>query len=489
MGQSVDVVIVSNRGPISFVRSGDGYETKRGAGGLAGALDPVARRLGDRGAWIAAATTDDDRAALAAGATQDLNEQLGYSLHLLDIDLDTYARYYDVVSNRMLWFANHCMWDELGIESFGEAELRAFDEAYEPVNKRFAEAIQDLTTADSLVLLQDYHLATVPGHLRKARPDQTIFHFTHSSFCGRGGLGRLPRPIPRKVIEGMLGADLLGFHVAAWVNGFLECCEEIGARVDRETWSVEHDGRRTWVREYPIPVDPKELKERADGEPAQRWAERFLTGSPGTLLVRADRTEPSKNIVRGFEAFGRLLERRPDMSGTVRFVACLYPSRQSMPEYRSETEEIKKVVQRVNDRHPDAIDLFLEDDFDRTLGALMVYDVLLVNPIMDGMNLVSKEGPVVNRRDGILVLSAGAGSFEEIGEAALEIKDARDIEETVTALERAIDMDEAERRSRSNELRALAQKNKPEDWINAQLADLEEIRAGRPPLSKPLIGT
>lgn len=448
----------------------------------------MARRLGDRGAWIAAATSDDDRKAIEAGATADLPAQLGYPVYLLDIDRDMYARYYDVVSNRMLWFANHCLWDELGIESFGDKELAAFSEAYDPVNKRFADAIMEVTSEASLVLLQDYHLATVPGHLRKARPQQTIFHFTHSSFCGKGGLGRLPRPIPTRVIEGMLGADLLGFHVAAWVNGFLECCEEIGAVVDRDEWSVAHDGRKTWVREYPIPVDAGELKDRAAGADAQRWAARFLSDSPGRLIVRADRTEPSKNIVRGFEAFGELLDRRPDLREDTRFVACLYPSRQSMPEYRNETEDIKGAARSVNERYPGSIDLFLEDDFDRTLGALMVYDVLLVNPIMDGMNLVSKEGPVVNRRGGVLVLSSGAGSFEEMGEAAVPIEDATDVPETSAALERALDMPAAERKTRSDRLRDVAEGATPEDWIDAQLRDLAAIREGRAPLSSPLAG-
>ncbi|MEA2460692.1 MAG: hypothetical protein QOH90_869 [Actinomycetota bacterium] len=487
MGQGIDTVIVSNRGPVSFVKTESGFETRRGAGGLAGALDPVARELGDRGAWIAAATSSDDREAIAAGATKGLSDQLGYAVHLLDIDPARYAQYYDVVSNRMLWFANHCLWEELGIDSFGPREVAAFDDAYEPVNQQFADAIRDVTDPSSLVLLQDYHLATVAGHLRKERPDQTIFHFTHSSFCGKNGLGRLPRPIPRKVIEGMLGADLLGFHVAAWVEGFLECCDAIGATVAEDDWAIDHDGRRTWVREYPIPVDADELLERASGPAAQSWAITLLGAARGPLVVRADRTEPSKNIVRGFEAWGSLLDRRPDLATSARFIACLYPSRQSMPEYRNETEDIKAVVDRVNERHPGSIQLYLQDDFDRTLGALMVYDVLLVNPLMDGMNLVSKEGPVVNREDGVLVLSTGAGSFEEMGEAAIAIDDARDVEQTARALETALDLPDAERRRRADSLRALARGKKPSDWINAQIDDLKEIRKGNPPRSQPLL--
>lgn len=485
MKEGTSVVLVSNRGPVSFVRDGDGFEKKRGAGGLAGALDPVARRLGQDAVWISAATNDADRDALHAGEADGLEELLGYPVYMLDIEPKMYAQYYDMVANRMLWFANHCLWDEVPIERFGDEELDAWENAYEPVNKKFAQAICEVAEPSGLVLLQDYHLARTPMFLRQERPDQTIFHFTHSSFCGPEGLDRLPRPLPRLVIEGMLGADLLGFHVADWVHAFLDCAERVDAKVDREQGKVEHDGRVTWVREYPIPVDPKDLIERAAGEPAQRWAERFRARTDGPLLVRADRTEPSKNIIRGFEAFGQLLDKRSDLAGHAHFVACIYPSRQSMPEYQQYASDIKAAVEAVNHRHPEAIDLFMEDDFDRTLGALSVYDVLLVNPLMDGMNLVSKEGPVLNKRDGILVLSRGAGSFEEMGDCSVAISDPRDMRETVAALERAIDMPPEERAKRSEELRRSAQRKQPEDWIEAQLADLESLREGNEPATPP----
>lgn len=485
------VALVSNRGPVSFSKTAQGFERNRGAGGLAGALDPVARRLGQRATWISAATSKDDREALAAGEADALDDLLGYPVHMLDIEPEIYARYYDVVSNRMLWFANHCLWDELDIPEFGEAEVRAWDEAYEPVNERFARAAAEYADPDSVVLFQDYHLATAPGYLRQLHPDQTIFHFTHSSFCGPHGLERLPEPLPRRVIEGMLGADLVGFHVPDWANGFLDCCEGIGATVDRERGLIQHQGRQSYVRTYPIPIDADDLRKRARGEEAELWKERFLSGwthggpAEGRLVVRADRTEPSKNIIRGFEAFGLLLNRRPDLAATTRFIACLYPSRQSMPEYRSYSDRIEDVVDEVIARHPGSIQLFLEDDFDRTLAALRIYDVLLVNPIMDGMNLVSKEGPVLNEASGVLVLSRGAGSFDELGDHAIEIEDALDVESTAAALERAMEMEPIEKQRRAEALRKAAESRLPADWIDAQLSDLAEIQAGRKPRTPP----
>ena len=476
-------MLVSNRGPVSFIESDDGYQLKRGAGGLAGAMDPVARELGNEAVWIAATTSKTDRKALADGQVDGLPGELGYRVRLLDLDPDTYSEYYDVVSNRMLWFANHCLWDELKIESFGQAELDAWESSYLPVNEAFAAAVLDESDTKDLILFQDYHLAAAPSLVREQRPEQAIFHFTHSSFCA-DGYDRLPEPVRIGVIKGLLGADLLGFHVAPWVNAFLDCCERIGYRVDRKRSCVEHEERTTWVRAYPIPIDAAALQELADSEAVRTWGDRFLEEATGPAVVRADRTEPSKNIVRGFEAFGALLDRRKDLRH-VTFFACLYASRQSMDEYRLYLEEINDAIARVNDRHPDAIRMFLKDDYERTLGALSIYDVLLVNPIMDGMNLVSKEGVAVNRSSGALVLSEGAGSFQELGNYAVQVEDALDIEETASAIERALELSAKERDQALEGAREVVESTKPEDWIYSQIDDLEAIADDKEPQTRP----
>ena len=484
--EDISVVLASNRGPVSFVATEGGFTTKGPAGGASPALDAVARRLGDRAEWIAAPISDADRAAHAAGLDETLADELGYPFYFVEVDADTYHRYYNDVSNRMLWFANHCLWDEMELDRFGDDELDAWNNAYEPVNRRFAQKIADTAADGALVMFQDYHLATAPGHLRDLRPELTSMHFTHSSFCGPSGLDRLPRPIPREVIAGMLGADLVGFHVPPWVEGFYACCEAAGAEVDRGRGLVRHDGRTTWVRAYPIPIDAHNLRERALGEAASGWSERFrMWAGDGHLIVRADRSEPSKNIVRGFQAVGSLLDRRPDLVGKVRFAACLYPSREEMPEYKQYADEIDQSIADVNARFPGSIELYMEDDFDRTLGAYRVYDVLLVNSIMDGMNLVSKEGPSLNERDGVLVLSKGAGSFSELGDDAVPITDPLDVEETSRALEIALELGPDDRRTRAEDLKRLAEATKPEDWIEAQLEDLAAIRSDGEPRSAP----
>ena len=482
--ETLKIALVSNRGPVSFIRKDDGFEMKGPAGGVAPTLHRVLSRLHDGAVWFAAAISDDDRDAVAAGEMKRVRDELGYRVDLLDFDAETYRRYYDVVSNRMLWFANHCLWDELHVKTFGEDELTAWDEAYEPVNRHFAEHVAELGDPSWLVLFQDYHFALAPKILRELSPEQTIFHFTHSSFCGPAGLDRLPDPLPRRVIEGMLGADLVGFHVKDWLDGFLASCERIGADVDREQGSVVHDGRTSWVREYPIPIDANDLRRRADVPGARAWKDRFLAEKTGPLLVRADRIEPSKNIVRGFEAFGALLDRREDLRNA-KFVSCLYPSRQSMPEYQRYAEEVEAAAREVNARHPGSIVYYDRDDFDRTLGAYRVYDVLLVNSIMDGMNLVAKEGPALNERDGILLLSRSAGAHEELGAHAVTIEAPLEIEATVRAMEQALDMPDEERKERSRGLREIVESRTPEDWIEQQLDDMKAISKGGTPLTPP----
>jgi trehalose 6-phosphate synthase len=484
MTPDVRITLASNRGPVSFVRTDGSFETKRGAGGLAGALDPVARGLGDGALWIAAATSPADSEAIAAGEPSRLREELGYRVELIDIDPSVYAVYYDDVSNGLLWFANHGLWDEVGVDP-GPVPPAGWAEAYVPVNERFARGIALRADDDALALVQDYHLSLVPGMLRKLAPNVTSLHFTHSSFCGFDeGIGRLPAPLPTQLVEGMLGADLVGFHEQRWARNFLECCKRTGFDVDESPGRVRIGDRFSWVRCYPIPIDAADLAERAKAQETQGWATRILDWANGrTLVVRSDRMEPSKNIVRGFEAFGSMLDAEPELRDRVCFVACVYPSRENVPEYQRYADLITGSVDAVNARHPDSVALFTEDDFDRSLGALAVYDVLLVNSIMDGMNLVSKEGPSLNRRDGVLVLSRGAGSFEEMREGAMIVQDPFDVQETAVRLREAIHLDGDERKRRAELLRKAATARVPEDWVNSQIEDLVAIRAQEPPVT------
>ncbi len=479
LSRSFDVVLASNRGPVTFTQHDGVIDHKRGAVGLSGALHPVARDLGDRAVWICAATSPVDRIAMTSGTVDEVRGDLGYKLELLDLDPETYRTYYDDVSNRMLWFALHGLSEEVGVQEHMSEPLKAWRDAYVPVNEAFAEAICRSAAPNARVLVQDYHLSLVPRLVRESRPDVRILHFTHSAFSDVG-LGVLPEEIRLDFVSGLAASDIVGFHVPAWCQGFLNSAGSIGD-VDLRAGTVSSGGRQAWVRSYPIQIDCPGLWQRSLRPAVGKWMEKFSALEAPFLLGRADRLEPSKNIALGFEAFGLLLDRHPEMSTEVGFVACCYPSRADMPEYQAYRDDVVAAAAAVNDRHPDSVTLYLDDDYDRSIGLLAVADALIVNPRMDGMNLVSKEA-VCTSRDGLaLVLSRRAGSFDELGDGSIAIEDPSSLEETCAALERAITMDPAERQERTSAMRERLGPRTPSGWIHAQMDDLEKVVAGEEP--------
>jgi trehalose 6-phosphate synthase len=473
------VFLAANRSPVSLIETDEGVRARPGQGGLVSLLTEVANSLPDDDlTWVAAASTESER-QLASSPSHRSAGLLPADVRFVDIPPDVYARYYNDVSNRMLWFTHHRLLDELKVPTFGVDMLREWREAYSLVNRRFAELLAAVARTTDLVLLQDYHLALVPGWLRRLAPELPIAHFTHTPFGTPADMDRLPGSAASDLLDGMLGADLLGFHTRRWSDAFLDCCEWKGHRVDRARGLVTHGGRRTFVRDYPAPVEAAALRRMARSDRTSAWAAHFA-GDPRTMVVRADRVDPSKNIVRGFEAFGLLLDRRPDLRRRTRFVASLFRSRGEVPEYARYSERVAATIRAVNDRHEGAVEVFWDEDRERSLAAMRRYDVLLVNPLLDGMNVVSKEGPAINERAGVLVLSEGAGSADELGGSALLV-DPLDVEATARALERALEMPQHERQARADSLRAIVEERTPEVWLRDQVSDLRAVaREGEP---------
>ncbi len=211
--------------------------------------------------------------------------------------------------------------------------------------------------------------------------------------------------------------------------------------------------------------------ERLRRSDAVRAAEATLP-RPEKLIVRVDRTDPSKNIVRGFHAFALLLEEHAEWRGRVTMLALLDPSRQAIPEYVEYVADIERAVREVNDRFGPVIDVQVADDFPRSVAAYKQYDVLLVNAVSDGLNLVAKEGPLVNERDGVLVLSENAGAFAELAEWAVGVNPF-DVWGQAQALHEALGMEPLERRRRAEGLRAQVRENDLSAWIAGLLADLQ----------------
>jgi trehalose 6-phosphate synthase len=489
------VLVASNRGPVSFILGADGaLAGRRGGGGLIAGMTSGLAAVAAQAevTWICAALSDGDRMAARSPqpASPDGGDPGDVRVRMLDIPHETFDRAYNKVANSILWFTHHLLFDTPNQPQFGR-EFRLDWEAYLAYNRAFADALAHEAAAGPAdrirVLVQDYHLSLVPRLLReKLRGDAGdlgIAHFSHTPWAPADYYRLLPSQAGQALLDGILAADHVGFHARCWADAFLDCCEAIlGAQVSRAgdgepTALVTHRGHVTEVAVHPLGVDVPALRARAQADDVQAHVSALGRAADGKkLIVRIDRTELSKNIVRGLAAYRELLATRPQWHGQVVHLAFAYPSRSALPQYRAYTDQMALIAQQITEefRTPDWNPLVLEvkDDYPRSLAACAVADVLLVNPIRDGMNLVAQEGPVLSERGCALILSREAGAAATLGDHALLVNP-YDVSETAAALHQALAMPEAERRRRSAALADAAAAWPPARWLGDQLASLD----------------
>jgi trehalose 6-phosphate synthase len=474
------LIVVSNRGPVVHARDDAGRITaRRGGGGLVTALDSLAAEHDVT--WIASAISDEDREmAAAAGGAFEERSRGGYPLRLrlLEHDPDAYDRYYNVVANPMLWFVQHRLWDLARSPSLDTGFAEAWDEGYVPVNRVFADAVcaELESTPEAVVLFHDYHLYLAPRLVREVHRDAILAHFVHIPWVGPVSWIVLGEQRRRAIHEGLLANDVVGFHADRWRRAFVEAAVAI-AGAESNGMELEYDGRKVTTVARAISVDVAELAALAADAPVRERRAALVETRPERLIVRSDRTDPSKNILRGLRAFELLLERHPEHRGRVQLLALLDPSRQDIPEYASYTAEIERQAAALNDRFDGAVDLRIGDDFPLSVAAYQEYDVLFVNAVADGLNLVAKEGPLVNERDGVLVLSEGAGAADELSPWALVVNPF-DVGEQADALHEALTLPDGERKHRLEGLRAHVRERDIAWWSAGFLAELDRVAPG-----------
>jgi trehalose 6-phosphate synthase len=480
VAQGERIVIVSNRGPVTFSRSESGERTySRGAGGLVTALNAVSRR-GEDVVWIASAQSEEDTRVSREPAPYEVED---LRVTLVEHEPEAYDLMYNYLANPLLWFVQHGLYDLPYAPALGADTRRAWEEGYVPVNRNFAEAVSRTVEGEEspIVLLHDYQLYMTPLFVReRLGADAFLSLFVHIPWPEPDYWRVLPGYVREGVLESLLSADVVAFHTHRYARNFAETAAQIlGAEYDPERGTVHRDGREVWVRAYPISIDPAEFEELARSEDVLEQEEEFVKGLPGQLLLRVDRMDLSKNVVRGFQAYGRMLERYPEMIGEVTFLAQLQPSRGDVPEYARYAEVVKKTVEEINEKHGRTswkpIELSVQDNFPLSVAAYKNYDALLVNAVRDGMNLVAKEAAVVNERDGVLVLSENAGAHEELKENALTVNPF-DLDEQADAIYGALTMPGEERRRRASALRETVMSNTIEDWVEAQMEDIAAYR-------------
>ncbi|WP_330305469.1 MULTISPECIES: trehalose-6-phosphate synthase [unclassified Streptomyces] len=452
------ILVASNRGPITYeVDENGSLKAKRGGGGLVSGLSAIGP---DAGAlWVCSALGDGDREAVRRGVGEE-------GVRMLDIDATVHADAYNGIANSVLWFVHHMLY-QTPLEPVFDAEFRRQWASYEAYNRAFAEALAEDAAQGAVAVVQDYHLTLVPGMLRELRPDLRIGHFSHTPWAPVDYFRMLPDDISEQVLRGMLGADRLGFLTRRWADAFTACADElVGGLGD------------TRVGVHGLGADADFLRRRSNEADV---AERMVTlreqiGEGRKTIVRVDRTELSKNIVRGLLAYRQLLDDHPEWRERVVHVAFAYPSRQDLAVYRDYTAEVQRVADDINSRYGTPgwtpVVLHVKDDFARSLAAYRLADVALVNPIRDGMNLVAKEVPVVSDEGCALVLSREAGAYEELGEDAIVVNP-YDVIGTARALHEALSMPPHERAERTKRLAAAATALPPAQWFLEQLHELE----------------
>jgi trehalose 6-phosphate synthase len=472
-GAGHQVLVASNRGPVSYTVGEDvpqGLEgqggaptltSRRGGGGVVSGLSAIGP---DAGAlWVCSALSDGDREAVRRGVGEP-------GVRMLDIPADVHDDAYNGIANSVLWFVHHMIY-QTPLEPVFDAEFRRQWAHYEVYNRAFAEALAAAADEGAAVLVQDYHLTLVPGMLRELRPDLRIGHFSHTPWAPPEYFRLLPDDIAEAVLRGMLGADRLGFLTRRWADAFTACCDAFVGGLGNTRLGI-----------HPLGADADFLRERAHRDDVDDrmtiLRDQIGTapdGTPRRTVVRVDRTELSKNIVRGLLAFRHLLDGHPEWREKVVHVAMAYPSRQDLAVYRGYMDEVQRVASEINEAYGTGswtpVVLFLKDDFARSLAAYRLADVALVNPIRDGMNLVAKEVPVVSDRGCALVLSREAGAYDELGEDAVVVQP-YDVVGTADALHEALSMPAGERAERCKRLAAAATAVPPTRWFLDQLEAL-----------------
>ncbi len=449
------LIVVSNRGPVTYERDENGVRVeRRGGGGLATAL----RGLRERSelTWIASATTDEDRAVAEECKPGD-------DVVLLAHDRAAYEGYYNVIANPLLWFAHHSLWGLSTGPDVDRATHTAWTDGYVRVNESFADAVvAELDNRpDAVVFFHDYHLYLAPRLVRERKPDALLAHFIHVPWPA--DLSVLPRWMRDAIYDGLLVNDVVAFHTERWAQNFAASCGDPG---------------NTLITHHPISVDVAEFERLRDDPNVLAREAALVEHRPEKLILRVDRTDPSKNIARGFRAFRLFLDAHPDWHERVTMLALLDPSRQSIPEYVAYLETVEREAALTNERFGRAgwlpVDLRVDDDFQRSVAAYKQFDVLFVNAVFDGLNLVAKEAPLVNVRDGVVVLSENAGAYEELGEWALPVSPF-DLVGQAEAIERALSMDAGERGQRAAAIRDQVRTHDVAAWLDALLADFEHV--------------
>jgi trehalose 6-phosphate synthase len=445
------LVVVANREPFIHVYEGEAICCMRPASGLATALDPVMRACG--GVWVGHGSGDADREVVDENSRIKVPpENPSYTLRRVWLTKEEEQGYYYGISNEALWPLCHVVYTR-----------PRFDpqhwEQYRRVNQRFADAVlEEVGSSPAIVFVQDYHFALLPRMLKQSRPDLVVLHFWHIPWPNREVIRICPWQ--EELLDGLLGNDLLSFHIQYHCNNFLETVDRaLEAKVDLERFCVTRNGHTTAVQPHPISIDPELIASLAPagGQEKEQQLRRQLGLRDRKLLVGVDRVDYTKGIPERFRAVDRLLALHPALKGQFHLVQVGAPSRVHIGEYRRLNEELAALAEEINWRHGSSAwkpIVFVNEHFvaEQVYALYRIAAACVVSSLHDGMNLVAKEF-VASRTDlqGVLVLSRFTGAARELSDALLI--NPYDVEGFAEALRVAVTMPEDEQRRRMQRMR------------------------------------
>ena len=480
-----NLILASNRGPVEHHALPDGRtEARRGSGGVVTALNSLAQML--EFTWVASAVGEGDRRASEGSHGTRIKSPIpGHKIYTRFVvtPRKVYHKYYNIFCNPLLWFLQHYMWNSPYNPNLDANVHDAWSDGYVEVNKAFANVVVEEASSSSktpVIMVHDYHLYLAPHYIREALGNAIIHHFTHIPWPSPRYWQLLPSSILRNICRSLCASDIIGFQTPHDVRNFLDSCEEFlpDSEIDHVERSVVLDGHRTLVRAYPISIDAEEIVRIANSPRALDYEQKLKPMCNESTIIRVDRAEPSKNVVRGFKAFGLLLARHPDLRGKVNFLAFLVPSRTHIRQYQRYMDEIQQTIREINATYGTddwtPISTFMENNYTQAIAGMKLYDVMLVNSVIDGMNLVAKEGPVVNGREGVLILSETTGAYKQLHKGALTVSPS-DIEGTMQAMYQALTMDPEERKRRSTDLAQIIEREDINNWLCTQLQDIGSL--------------
>jgi trehalose 6-phosphate synthase len=479
------LIVASNRGPVEHQMTPDSRpDPRRGSGGVVTALNTLAQTV--EFTWVSSAMGEGDRVVSDNGRGSRLKSPLlGHKINLRYVVTPrrVYHKYYNVLCNPLLWFLQHYMWNPPYNPNVDAAVHDAWHGGYIPVNQAFARAVAEEAQRSPdppIVMGHDYHLYLLPQYVRQEVPKAIIQHFIHIPWPTPRFWQLIPTYMVKQICASLCSADLLGFQCPQDRQSFLDTVEEFlpDAAVDRRTGVVSVGEQQVQVKVYPISINVAEVKRIAASPRATDYETRLRPLAKEVTVVRIDRAEPNKNVVRGFKAYELLLARHPELHGKITFLAFLVPSRTHIRQYQRYAEEIQQAIDQVNrtfgNEQWQPIHAFMENNYSQGVAGMKLYDVLLVNTLFEGTNLVAKEGPVVNTRNGVVILSETSGVHHQLSAGALSVSPT-DVEGTMEALYRAVNMSAEERRQRAETLAAAVGREDIHHWVHAQFEDLAKL--------------